>query len=377
MQEGYKQMVSASVREEILLQNSALTETEIKEFLKTVDLVDYIDRHPSRLSGGQVQRLAVLLAYISDKRIIVLDEPSSGLDLIHMRNVSELIRKMAKKGKFVLLISHDIELLASTADAFIYIENEKLSETQNLYSKCDFDLMTKHMKSKTERKISKKSQKLKPPNINPIVNILVFFAMANAIFLYPATKSSIYLMLILSFVLILNFNFYICIKAWIAYGILNLLKFYAPMYFKVVFEVFLIRGFMTNYALKNIIEKTETIYIIEALYRAKITDYLMIPLISILRLFPTLRHDSSICFMSLKTRNLTYKKSPRKIWNLIIVPLVFSLIRSAENLACGIETKGMKINQKRSCMSDIKFRIRDFAILIIFFANYIYIFIGG
>ena len=79
------------------------------------------DRHPQSLSGGQKQRLLLALASLSNREVIVFDEPTSGLDGYNMRLTSRKIRELADKGKNVILITHDIELIARTADSVVYM----------------------------------------------------------------------------------------------------------------------------------------------------------------------------------------------------------------------------------------------------------------
>ena len=79
------------------------------------------DRHPQSLSGGQKQRLLLAIASLSERELIVFDEPTSGLDGYNMRLTSSKIRELANKGKNVILITHDIELIARTADSVVYM----------------------------------------------------------------------------------------------------------------------------------------------------------------------------------------------------------------------------------------------------------------
>lgn len=80
------------------------------------------------LSGGQKQRLAIACALMSDKRFIVLDEPTSGLDRLHMTQVGGLLRKLADRGKAVLVVTHDYELAALWCDRIIALEDELHNE---------------------------------------------------------------------------------------------------------------------------------------------------------------------------------------------------------------------------------------------------------
>ena len=79
------------------------------------------ERHPQSLSGGQKQRLLLAIASLTERELIVFDEPTSGLDGYNMRLTSQRIRELADKGKNVILITHDIELIARTADSVVYM----------------------------------------------------------------------------------------------------------------------------------------------------------------------------------------------------------------------------------------------------------------
>ena len=98
-----------------------------KKTLKDFGLSDLEDRHPQSLSGGQKQRLLLALAFVSERELIVFDEPTSGLDGYNMRITSQKIRELAEKGKNVILITHDIELIARTADSVVYMIDGRVS----------------------------------------------------------------------------------------------------------------------------------------------------------------------------------------------------------------------------------------------------------
>lgn len=379
MQDAYHQMVTASVKEEIVLQGAKLTDSDIKDILNMVDIDGLENKHPSKLSGGQVLRLAVLLAYISNNKIVVLDEPTSGLDLKRMELICKLIKKMRDEGRFVILISHDLELLSKVADEYILLENGKAVAHRELLNQDDFDEMVskiKHKKDIEDKTLSKDKAKALS-KINPIVNLIVFFTIANAIFFYPSGQSSVYLMGLLGAALILNKNYKLSIKMVITYFLINHLKVFCPLYYQAFIEIFIIRGMMCGYALKNLTVNTKLMAIIESLEKINLTDYIIIPIISLIRLFPIMRYDSLTAYMSLKTRKLVAKKNPVTIWQFIIVPIVFSLVRSAENLSLGFETKGMIINKKRTLLTDVKFTITDYAFSVMYISIYTFLMIGG
>lgn len=81
-----------------------------------LDLGHLAERHPLALSGGQQQRLVIAAVRLAGRRIVVFDEPSSGVERRHLRSISDQIRGLAADGAVVLLISHDEDLLALAAD---------------------------------------------------------------------------------------------------------------------------------------------------------------------------------------------------------------------------------------------------------------------
>ncbi|VJF94248.1 ABC transporter ATP-binding protein [Streptococcus pneumoniae] len=379
MQDSYHQMVTASVKDEILLQNKKLSDLEIHNFLGMLDIDGLENRHPSKLSGGQVLRLAVLLAYISNKKIVILDEPTSGLDFKRMNCICELIKKMKDEGKFVILISHDLELLSKVADEYILLEGGKVTAHRRLVDQNDFSEMIDKLKSvrNVKNKNSIEKKKTNYSKVNPIINLIVFFTVANAIFFYPSNQSSIYLMGIVAIVFLFNKNYVLSIKMAVTYFILSKLKLICPLYYQAFVEIFIVRGMLCGYAIKNLTAGTKLITIIEALEKVKLTDYILIPIISFIRLFPVMRNDFSIAYMSLKTRKLIKNKNPAAIWRFIIVPVVFSLIRSAENLSLGIETKGMIIGKERTLLTDVNFKITDYILSAMYMLVYTFLITGG
>ena len=118
------QFFTASVAEELLL-NTELTE-ESKDraihLLKEFGLYEYRDAHPSSLSVGQKQRLAIACAVFSGRRILILDEPTSGLDGQNMRLVAEKLKSEARNGRTSLVITHDRELIKSGCDNVVEVE---------------------------------------------------------------------------------------------------------------------------------------------------------------------------------------------------------------------------------------------------------------
>lgn len=138
LQNADHQLQMQSVREEIhaclfAAGQSQSSEETIDVLLKTFSLEELADRHPQSLSGGQKQRLVIACAMAKNPDILILDEPTSGLDGANMQRVAKALKDQAKLGKAVLLITHDLELLALCADRALRMNTlKKLSDTENL-----------------------------------------------------------------------------------------------------------------------------------------------------------------------------------------------------------------------------------------------------
>ena len=135
MQEAEFQFFTNSVLHELQYGHSVTPKFEkrTEALLKSMDMWDCRDRHPFSLSGGQMQRLTLMTAYLSDKPIVILDEPTAGQDAESLVRCTALIREMRKK-KTVLIITHDLELIAGVCDRCIglsdgQIETEFFTQT--------------------------------------------------------------------------------------------------------------------------------------------------------------------------------------------------------------------------------------------------------
>lgn len=131
MQDVNHQLFTESVKEEVLLsvpENLPDEEREniAMEALQMLDIEQYSEMHPMALSGGQKQRVAIASAIAADKEFILMDEPTSGLDFTHMKQVAEVIKLLRNKGKTVLVITHENELISCCADYVMRLEKGKV-----------------------------------------------------------------------------------------------------------------------------------------------------------------------------------------------------------------------------------------------------------
>ena len=85
------------------------------------------------LSGGQKQRTAIGVAALRDAEVLIFDEPTSGLDYKNMESVAEILSALSKRGKAILVISHDNELLMKICSRVIRVmKGLHLSYIQNI-----------------------------------------------------------------------------------------------------------------------------------------------------------------------------------------------------------------------------------------------------
>lgn len=111
MQDVNYQIFTDSLWKEISMSSSNVND-KIR-VLKELDLYEKKDLHPQILSGGEKQRLMLGLAILSSKPIVILDEPTSGLDKKQLINTAKYLKLMIKQGKYVIVITHDYELINS------------------------------------------------------------------------------------------------------------------------------------------------------------------------------------------------------------------------------------------------------------------------
>src|SRR5262245_45335674 len=88
----------------------------VDELLKLVGLADRPDEPISRFSKGMVQRLGLAQALLNDPDLLVLDEPTEGLDLVGRALLRQVIAERKAKGKTVLLVSHVLSEVEQTCD---------------------------------------------------------------------------------------------------------------------------------------------------------------------------------------------------------------------------------------------------------------------
>lgn len=131
------QLFAENVLKDVMFgpKNFGLSEEEAKkksiEALKSVGLNEkYFQKSPFELSGGEKRRVAIAGILASEPEVLILDEPTAGLDPIGKREIMELIKKYHESGdKTIIVVTHDMDIVLNYAKKVIVLNDSKLIET--------------------------------------------------------------------------------------------------------------------------------------------------------------------------------------------------------------------------------------------------------
>lgn len=116
-----------------------------KTLIETFKLEQFLNKKLSTLSGGTKQKVNILLTFMFDSPVIILDEPTTGLDPISLIRLKELIDAEKQKGKAILITSHIMSFVEEVADEVVFILEGKIyfrgsiSELKNKTNQDDFE----------------------------------------------------------------------------------------------------------------------------------------------------------------------------------------------------------------------------------------------
>ena len=113
--------------------NFGLKDEEAKEVakqsLKEVGIPEsYFEKSPFEISGGEKRRVAIAGILASNPDVLVLDEPTAGLDPNGKKEIMNLVKKLHEQGKTIIIVTHDMDLVLNFAKTVIVLHDAKLIE---------------------------------------------------------------------------------------------------------------------------------------------------------------------------------------------------------------------------------------------------------
>lgn len=103
-------------------------EKEIKEVSAKVDITHLLDYHPYDLSGGEQQKAALAKILLLKPKILLLDEPTKGIDAFSKEVLTKIIKELQNEGLTIILVTHDIEFAANVSDRVgLFFDKEMIS----------------------------------------------------------------------------------------------------------------------------------------------------------------------------------------------------------------------------------------------------------
>ena len=109
-----------------------VSDEKIKEIVKLVELEGRINDKVSKYSLGMRQRLGIARALINEPNVLILDEPTNGLDPEGIKDLRNLLKKLAKEGMGILISSHNLAELESFCNKVLIIDNGTIIETSKV-----------------------------------------------------------------------------------------------------------------------------------------------------------------------------------------------------------------------------------------------------
>jgi len=103
--------------------------------LKKLNIEKYFDRQISQLSGGEKQRVFIARALMQEAEIYFMDEPFQGVDIKTEKEIIEILKKLKKMGKTVLVVHHNLEKVKDYFDYLIMINRKivAIGETEDIF----------------------------------------------------------------------------------------------------------------------------------------------------------------------------------------------------------------------------------------------------
>lgn len=104
-----------------MVKNLRPKEAHDKELIKLFDLEPFLDKKLGNLSGGTKQKVNIVLTFMFESDLIILDEPTTGLDPISLIHLKEIIHIEKEKGKTILITTHIMSFVEEIADEIVFL----------------------------------------------------------------------------------------------------------------------------------------------------------------------------------------------------------------------------------------------------------------
>ena len=362
LQEAEFQFFTNSVLHELQYGHKVTPEFEQKTemLLRSMDMWNCRDRHPFSLSGGQMQRLTLMMAYLSEKPIVMLDEPTAGQDAESLKRCAALIREMRKE-KTVLIITHDLELIADACDRCIGMSGRRAETEFSVQSEHDLQAVRRYMERFHPSDVPAKNQHKE--RFHPVtkllywLTLLVVISTSNNRLVYAAYAALILLTAADGW-------FGTALAGGMSFGLLWAANALLPgTVFSFMLALFP-RIIAVGISMRTMIGRNEASRTLAALRNLHLPERLIMIVAVIFRFFPVLSGDMKLLRQSIRTRGafatpLQKLRALPSYLEILTVPMALRVIRIAETLSASAETRGIDLKRRKSNYLSLRFSAWD------------------
>ncbi|MCK7633209.1 MULTISPECIES: ABC transporter ATP-binding protein [unclassified Shewanella] len=139
--------------------NAHVAAKEALRVLTLVDLAEVAQQKPPSLSHGMSKRVAIAQALIGSPQLVLLDEPTAGLDPANAKKVRELVKALSTTTTF-MISSHNLDELEKLCDQVLYLDKGELSQSVSMRASTDSDYLTLTMQNCDSEKLLQEIAKL-------------------------------------------------------------------------------------------------------------------------------------------------------------------------------------------------------------------------
>ena len=372
LQEAEFQFFTSSVLYELQYGHAVTPEFEAKTeaLLKSMDMWDCRDRHPFSLSGGQMQRLTLMMAYLSEKPIVILDEPTAGQDAESLERCAALIREMRNE-KTVLIITHDLELIASACDRCIGLLDGRAETEFPVRSEQDLQAVRQYMERFHPSDAPAKKQHKE--RFHPATKLLYWLTLLVVI---STSNNHLVYAVYAALILLTAADGWIgtALAGGMSFGVLWAANALLP---GTVFSFMLVlfpRIIAVGISLQTLIGRNEASRTLAALRNLHLPERLIMIVAVIFRFFPVLSGDRKLLRQSIRTRGafttpLQKLRALPSYLEILTVPMALRVIRIAETLSASAETRGIDLKCRKSNYLSLRFSAWDVVFCVLLAAS--------